>query len=175
MVQSFKISDDHEYVLDTSVVKGALLNYSKMMKEENPQSNEDYDSIHKVCFYVLSELFRAKIAVDIKKTIHTEYQLKVLDPYPNDYPAQWFTMMESRGKIVPKKIQWDKYCSREMRRRFGLSKVDCCLVYVADKASSRKVLHRDNGITNAAGYINKNFNVEQVNVMSVNLEKKMSK
>ena len=159
------ISDNYEYVLDTSVIKASILNYSDEMQRENPDSNENYEHIHKICFSVLSELIRAKIAIDAKQTIQSEYESQVFDPYPNDYPAKWFSYMESRGRIVTKKIQWKKHLSTHMRKHFGLSKVDCCLIHVAERASSRKVLHREKGIQNAAGYINEHFHVEQVNVM----------
>lgn len=167
MVHIPKISDNHEYVLDTSVIRAANINYSKEMQEKNPDSNENYDHINSVCFSVLSELIRAKVAIDKKHTILFEYETQVFDPYPNDYPAKWFTMMESRGKIVPKDISWEKDLSRHMQRHFHLSRVDCCLVHVAERASSKKVLHREKGISKAAGYINKHFGVEQINVMKV--------
>lgn len=165
MLKTTKISDNHEYVLDTSIIMASILRYSKEMRKLNPQSNEDYDQIHEVCFVVLSELIRAKIAIDKNKIIQSEYESEVFDKYPNDFPAQWYTMMESRGKIVPKRIEWRKKCSIEMHRRFRLSKVDCCLIHVAEKTSSKTVLHRDKGISNAAGYIKKTFCVNQINVM----------
>lgn len=160
-----KISDNYEYVLDTSVLMSAVLNYAAEMKDQNPESNENYDIIHDVCFYILSELIRAKIAIDTSNMLKDEYEKKVFDKYPLDYPAQWYTMMERSGRIIPKNIIIDKYRKAEMHRFFGLSRIDCCLIHIAECTSSKKIFHRDNGITNASGYVNKHFGVVPVNVM----------
>jgi hypothetical protein len=162
-----KISNNHEYVLDTSVLKAAVLNYSAEMKKENPGSMENYDVIHEICFVVLSELIRANIALDTQNIIKNEYESEVLDLYPTDYPAQWYSMMERYGKVIPKDITIDNKRRAEMRRFYGLSKVDCCLIHVAEYTSSKQVLHRDNGISNASGYAKKYFGVTPVNVMKI--------
>jgi len=73
--------------------------------------------------------------------------------------------MERTGKIIPKDITIDRDRKSEMRRFFGLSKVDCCLIHVAQYTTSKKVLHREQGLTNATGYARQYFEVDTVDVM----------
>jgi hypothetical protein len=160
-----RIINDLEYVLDTSVLMAGILNYAGAMKEGNPESTENYDSIHEVCFAVLLELVKSKIALDRNNIIKNEYEEEVLDRFPTDFPAQWYSIMERQGKIKFKDIIIDGRHRAEMRRRFGLSMVDCTLIHVAQHSSSRIVLHRDGGISNASGYANQHFRVRPVNVM----------
>jgi len=160
-----KISKDHEYVLDTSVLLPAILNYAEGMSNENPHSTSDYQNIHDVCFEVLLQLANASIALDTDNIIKQEYERLVFNTYPNDFPTQWYSRMERTGKIIPKDITIDGKRKSEMKNFFGLSKVDCCLIHVAQFTTTKKVLHREQGLTNAAGYANQYFEVVTVNVM----------
>ena len=164
-ISIIKISNNHEYVLDTSVLMSSILNYAELMRKQSPDSEEDYDHIHEVCFIILSELNRASIALDTDKIIKGEYEEKVFGPFPNEFPSQWFVMMEKLGKIKPKKITINVKHKAQMKKYFGLSKVDCCLIHVAEETSSKQVLHRETGLLNAAGYARQHFGVKTVNVM----------
>jgi len=165
MNKKVKITSDYEYVVDTSIIRATTINYAHEMNRKNPQSEEDYHNIHKTCFELLLELYDAKIALDSGNRMKSEYDSIVFNEYPSDFPAQWFMTMESQGKIIIKNIQINGQHKTKMHKEFGLSKTDCCLVHVAEKTNSRRILHREKGLLKAAGYIKKYFNVEQIHVM----------
>ena len=160
-----KISDNHEYVVDTSVIKASRLDYATEMRSMHPNSKSDYNKIQEVCFAILSELVRAKIAIDSGKKILHEYQEKEFDNNPNGFPAHWFSLMESRGKVSRKRIQLKLDLCRRMKKRFCLSKIDSCLAHVAEKTIVKQILHRDKGISKASGFIKKHFGVKEIDIM----------
>lgn len=161
----FKIDENKNYTVDTSVVKASCLNYANEMSCQNEENKTNYDEIQRECFSLLMQLHRAKIVLDAHGAILAEYQRIAFDENPHEFAAQWFQLMSAQGKILTVEAPIDNTSYKEMKKNFHLSKTDCQFVHVAAKTTSRTLFHREKGLKNAAGYIKKNFEVKTIHIL----------